>query len=150
MDHETMRDHVLSLQDPEVSEGERHELTAHLEQCAECRAMLQRWERVSMGLARLPEPRVSEAFVQAVMAHLEPSRAALARRRWHPVRWRVPVLAGGVLAGALFAMLQVQEVPLAIEPLLLAKTWETPSSEWVLFAEPPSTEDVLSLIVEGQ
>ena len=96
-----MRELALLSIDGELSEAERTELAAHLEQCADCRAARDAAARVAEGVRRLAPPPVPLGFAERTLKRLDEAPAP-ARRR--PLPWIVPIAAAAatIVAVALF------------------------------------------------
>lgn len=148
MDHRTIEGRILTLRDPELSEEERQPLVAHVEQCASCHQVAQRWHRIARTLAESPQPPTSEAFVRSVMERLDVSAAPVGSRRRSLVRWGLPVMAGAIAAWLVCAVVPQDNVLMATEPLLLADA-SSPTVEWAVLSEGVGADDILRLMVGG-
>lgn len=148
MDHQAIEQEILALYDPELSEEERQPLVAHVEQCASCQQVAQRWQRIARTLAASPQPSTSEAFVRSVMERLDVSAAPVGFRRRPLVRWGLPVMAGAIAAWLVCAVVPQDDALMATEPLLLADA-SSPTVEWAVLSEGVGAEDILHLMVEG-
>ena len=94
------RERISALIDGEISPSEARLVEAHLEECAECRAVEQRMRAVGIGVAR-SEAVVPPDFREKLFARLE-AEELLPRRRSlfvFSLRWTaVPVAAAAALA----------------------------------------------------
>ncbi len=104
--------------DGELSPEERARVAAHLDACAECRAILQRLENTSAFIRDLPLPKAPPRVTDAAM------RLVMARNRSSSSSWFSPISEAltskfglGVVTGlaaaglALFVSLEISEVP---------------------------------------
>lgn len=91
-------DALSLLLDPSVPESP--ELAAHLQSCAECRAMRELWEKLDHLPAPLPDPGMTHRFRQRLRAETRASRPTI-----HPLTgWALPLAAAMLLAvGGAFA-----------------------------------------------
>ena len=67
MRHEAIRELLHEYRDGELDTASAAAVAAHLPSCAECRGVLEGWERLSARLLRTT-PKPDEAFVGRVMA----------------------------------------------------------------------------------
>lgn len=82
--------------DGELTETERAEVTAHLENCGVCRARLAEYAAVrAEALAAFAEEEVPEGFAEGVMAAIRAEKAAAAPKKTKKRTWRrfMPVAA---------------------------------------------------------
>lgn len=89
--------------DGELTDAERAELAAHVEQCADCRAARAAATRVVDGVRRLAPPPVPIGFAERTIKRLE---EAAAPRRRRPLPWIVPLAAAAatIVAAAVFVV----------------------------------------------
>jgi anti-sigma factor RsiW len=150
MDHEEFKKDLFALYDGELSDTERREVIAHIEDCPECRQAYTHWERIAKTFLRSLRPETSEAFVQRVMERIKIAEDSR-RLRWRPaaIRWLSPALGLGTAALLFFISLPHQGPVLSTEGLLLANGHEEHTSEWVFRREAPQADDLLAMVLEG-
>ncbi len=92
MDHEAARARFSALIDGELQAADAAQVDAHLEQCADCRAVLAQL-RATVRLVREVEPvQVPEGFAAAVRGRVEQLASAAPRSGWTRLRALVPNL----------------------------------------------------------
>jgi anti-sigma factor RsiW len=136
MTHQEIQDQLSMLRDAELPEAERRTLSAHVEACAECRALAERWRLLGRVLTQAPRPEADEPFVASVMARLP--QPAVARK---PIRapWHfMPKLALGVAMLSLMVLVPRTNGAVGTESLLLSGLPE--ELQWPFVMEPPSAE----------
>ena len=145
MNHPAIQAQLLALHDEEVPKATRRALEAHLAQCAECRILVARWQRITRALFPTPDIKTSEDFVDRVLdrvAAAQPLRAAW----WPTVPWLVPAFG---LALVVFVFLGSMRQPISIEALLLEEGRERGATHLMLASEAPSVDVMLDAILEG-
>ncbi|MGH2373407.1 MAG: DUF4349 domain-containing protein [bacterium] len=118
-DRETARARLSALIDGALDTGEAAQVDAHLEECAECRAVLAQL-RATVRLVREVEPvQVPEGFAAAVRGRVEQLANAAPRPGWARLRalvptlrwsWKTAAVAASVALVAIFAANLVREV----------------------------------------
>lgn len=136
MNHKKMQEKILSFDDPETSVQERQEITAHLEHCALCRDLLDRWRGIHTALVSARPLTSSQHFVEKVMRRL--SDLEMEAKRPAPAKppaigWLYPVL------GYSFALLLMFAAIAHWEPYLYGRNG-APSTENVLLSSVPQSE----------
>ena len=116
--------------DGEAATGDDELMTAHLETCADCRALAAAMTRLAAELPELAELRPGPGFVEAVLAATLPVRVRL--RRWWAAAWprwvRRPRFASEAAFAATMALVIVVATPgsplqaLPSQALVLART----------------------------
>ena len=92
-----------------------------MDQCATCRQAVDAWRRTAHALFPTPEPQPTEAFVQRVMAAVEPRPATPWVIRLPDLsRWLVPALGVGLAMAALVMLQPSRSEAFSTEALLLA------------------------------
>ncbi len=150
MDHEAIKERLLLLNDREWAEGERQEITAHLQSCIECRKTLERWQRIQSVLARSQRLGPSEVFVDGVMSRLAAREAAqeqgTLRRPWAFPNWLFPALGYGFAFLLMMIAIESREAPMNTAAVLLADVPR--SSQWTFVHEQPDFNQLLGATKE--
>jgi anti-sigma factor RsiW len=105
MNHDQIKAALSELRDGEIEPGDRADILAHLQQCADCAASYRLTERLG-GLfkaATTVSPLETERFARAVMARRRVAKAAPASWAWLAPNWAAPTLAF-VAASVFFAI----------------------------------------------
>lgn len=130
--------------------GEREEVQAHLDRCAQCTAELETSRALFASLEALPRFAPSEGFAEAVMArvNLQPREsAAFARvRRWLPVTRRGWMTLFGFLLAPL-APLAALAAWLLSQPLVTAGGLLTMGERWAVEGWWWAMDNVSDLVV---
>ena len=71
MNCEQMNELLSAWLDGELSETERRQMQAHLEQCAQCRALFEQLQALHTSFSDLDEISAPEGFAQRVMEQVE-------------------------------------------------------------------------------
>ncbi len=148
MNHQNIKDKLLSFRDPELSEEERGEIAAHLPLCEECRGVLSRWETAQTAFGSVSlEP--SETFVGGVMNQLAALEEAQTRagNRWALADWLLPVLGYGFAFALVFLAITHRESAVNAEAVLLADVPQT--SSWAFSEETPEIDKLMDVSKEG-
>lgn len=140
-DHEESRKRLFELYDGELPLGERSKVETHLEGCASCREVYERWSRLAGALFSASEPPVPEAFVGRVMAGLDAEAVV-----WW--QWPAPAWGLGFAAALLAVSLTRRAEPVLPEDLLLAGGQEDAAVEWLLRASGPGPDEWLGSVLE--
>ena len=117
MNHESMKDKVFLLRDGELPPGERPAVEGHLAACADCRAALEEWKKLSAAFFSRPAVEPSEDFVRGVMDKVRsapaPGRSWLdsAREAFAFPRW---ALAGAAGLAAVIVLVSVPRGPVPV------------------------------------
>lgn len=150
MNHDEIKDRLLSFEDAELDPREKVLLAEHLKDCGECRARLESWKQSSRALTDVKDPAPSEKFVLNVMQNVE-ALEAKSHYGWKIPEWLLPA-AGYAFAAVLMIVvvnrpLFAEDTAVNTEEVLLADMPE--QTQWVLANE--SNNDVAPLIniVEG-
>ena len=146
--HEAMKDQLFALYDGELTGATRRTVEAHLAGCSACRHTYTQWQHTASTFFPASQIQVPDAFVRRLMERLD----VLERPRRAPpwmvaIRWLVPAVG---FAGVMLVAMASSPHPFSIENLLLAGGRETVSAQLVLASEPPTTEEVLGVLMEGQ
>ncbi len=132
MKHEELRERLHEYRDGELDGAVAAEVAAHLPACADCRGVLEGWERLAQGLLKAV-PAAEEGFVGRVMARIaeEEREPVVSSGGW----WLVPVFAAGAV---LSLMWWPSDTSAAEDPLSDGVSWE-------LTAQPALADDVLAV-----
>ena len=123
-DHDTARARFSALIDGALGAGEAAQVDAHLEECAECRAVLAQL-RATVRLVREVEPvQVPEGFAAAVRGRVEHLRSVAPRPGWTRLRglmpnlrlsWKTAAAVASIALVAIFAINLARElVPVSL------------------------------------
>ncbi len=74
MDHQEMQQKIYSFYDGELPLSEELSVKQHLDECAECRELIEDWRTLSKKFFSPPLLESSEEFVERVMAQIEEPR----------------------------------------------------------------------------
>ncbi|MCB4755839.1 MAG: zf-HC2 domain-containing protein [Elusimicrobia bacterium] len=152
MDHDQIKDKLDAYDDNELSIGERHEVTAHLEACAECRTNAEEWKKTTDMFFKTPQLPSSEEFVHRVMARIERLEPADVREqgglRRALNRWFYPAFVGAAVAGFLFIMTVPMPEPKApLDSLLFEYKAENIPSDWLVSADVAREDQILRYVM---
>ncbi|MBI4388104.1 MAG: zf-HC2 domain-containing protein [Candidatus Omnitrophica bacterium] len=147
MDHQSIKEKLLSYKDPELSTAEREQITLHLTSCEDCRSAFARWEAVRSKFKALPSARSSEAFVNQVMARLdalekvEPTIVVSEQRPF--LRWLLPLTGYAFAFFLMILAITHQEQQVNTDAVLLADVPQ--ASQWTFSMETPDTSRLLGI-----
>ena len=141
MNHELIREQLFTYYDGELSPAARSFVEMHLQDCVECREILDGWKQLSARILEPLEGKDSEAFVQQVMRRVRAYGSEPEGIRW-PVfaRWAYPALAlsmAGFVAALVFAQIPAN---VSTETLLAGGQTASVAGQWL---SGPPTEDQL-------
>ena len=86
MQHEVIKEILLSLGDGELDQTETELITSHMNDCAECRAVFKRWELIRSAFSAVSMPEPFEEFINQTMNRI----AALEKPVHEPREWALP------------------------------------------------------------
>jgi hypothetical protein len=133
MDHQKIQTLLLTLDFPGLSPEEHRKAMAHIQECAECRGLFVRWERIQGVLSSAGAVTAPEGMVHKVMGRLADLEADAGEPAaiFRPLpQWLYPSL------GYAFAFLLMFVAIAHWEPYLNA----SPSTETVLLSSIPQGE----------
>ena len=133
MEHQAASERLSAFYDGELGDAERQAVARHVDQCMACREAVDAWRRTARALFPAPEPQPTEAFVQRVMAAIEPRPAAPWVIRLPDLsRWLAPALGIGLAMAALVMLQPSRREAFSTDALLLADGGPSASAEDVL------------------
>ena len=146
MDHETIKDNLLTFRDAELPSAQRQEIQAHLQACEDCKNILARWDVAAAEFKQTSLLPASGVFVNNVMgrlAALEKEMPSPAPRRWSFVNWLLPLLGYGLAFFLIFLAISARETSVNTGTVLLADVPQT--SQWTFSSEAPDMDQLLGI-----
>lgn len=148
-EHDEAVSRLGEFYDGQLAQAEAEACRLHIESCPQCRASIKEFERISTVFFTVKEGTSGEDFVQKVMARIETDSDRLEE----PVgsAWlRLPVFALAMAAAAFLLIANVDNEPFTLDDLLLAGNSGASHESWVLGAQPPDADDILTSALEGR
>ena len=148
MDHYAIQAQLFAYYDEELTSAEQRTVEAHLLNCAECRALIAQWKRVSGALFQPPTVSLSDVFVERIMQRIiTPRRRPFRLSQWLlQGGWLIPTM--GIAVMLLVMVRGPLQQTVSIESLLLSNGHESSMFQQALTGEGSSDDDVLSLLME--
>lgn len=148
--HKLIKEMIFELYDGELSPEKKGQVSAHLEDCAECRSVLGNWKKVAAVFLKAGEVSPPDLLVERVMERItdapSPSQALPEFFGW---RWLAPALGLGFAVLFFTLIFKGMEEPVSTETLLLVDGREAAVTDLAFGPAQPKTNDVLGYVLEG-
>jgi len=154
MEHQDIVDDLGAFHDNELPVSRGLEIRAHLDICAECREVHERWEKMARAFFHSPirlTNAQTEVFTHRVMAQVKPSQ----KKHFLPFElnlWRVliPALSFGLTVFVVFAVFDGSGYFAPMDALLLVSSGDKGVAEFILPADINQENNLLASIMEGR